>query len=136
MSKIGAKIGDSAEFSVEVTADMVDAFAKLSGDMNALHMDEKFAQSKKFEGRVAHGMLGASFFSRLVGMHLPGKNSLYLSQSLFFRRPIYIGMKVTVKGVVMQTTTATRTVKIKTEILNSANAECLLDGEALVKVLE
>jgi acyl dehydratase len=68
------KIGQKKSFEVVVTESMVDDFAKLSGDNNLLHMDENYAKSNNFKGRVCHGMLLASFFSRLAGMYIPGKN--------------------------------------------------------------
>ena len=74
------EIGQKKKFSIKVTESMVNEFAKISGDFNPLHMDEQYAKSTKFGRRVCHGMLLASFFSRLVGMYLPGKNSLYFSQ--------------------------------------------------------
>ena len=60
------EIGQKKSFEVVVTESMVDDFAKLSGDNNPLHMDENYAKSNNFENRVCHGMLLASFFSRLL----------------------------------------------------------------------
>jgi len=71
------ELGTKEKFEVTVTEETINEFARISGDYNPLHMDENYASSTKFERRVCHGMLLASFFSRLIGMYLPGKNSLY-----------------------------------------------------------
>src|SRR6185295_7235732 len=73
-------VGQSAQFEMLVTEEMVGQFAQLSGDQNPLHVDHQYAAGTSFGAPIAHGMLLASFFSRLVGMHLPGKRALYLSQ--------------------------------------------------------
>ena len=88
-------IGLTKEFSIEITEPMINNFAEFSGDYNELHMDENYAATTKFGKRICHGMLLASFFSRLVGMSIPGKNALYFSQSInfqismFYRRSNY-----------------------------------------------
>ena len=78
------EIGLTKEFKILITKSMVDEFAIISGDFNPLHMDDKYAISTKFGKRVCHGMLLASFFSRIIGMYIPGKMSLYMTQSLKF----------------------------------------------------
>ena len=77
-------IGQINTFQIQITEKMVDDFANFSGDYNPLHMDQNFAKSKNFKNRVCHGMLLSSFFSRLIGMYLPGKNSLYFSFNYIF----------------------------------------------------
>ena len=72
------EVGLCKEFHVDITQSMVDDFAKISGDFNPIHMNEEFAKSTKFGGKIVHGMLLASFLSRMVGMYLPGKYALYL----------------------------------------------------------
>lgn len=128
--------GMRAQFSVRLTEEMIQQFADLSGDHNPLHMDETYAQATPFGGRIAHGMLCAGFFSRLVGMHLPGKYALYISQKTLFRKPCRAGMTLLVAGEVTQKTEAARTISIHTRILDAKNGECLIDGEATVMLLE
>ncbi|MCX6787223.1 MAG: MaoC family dehydratase [Candidatus Kaiserbacteria bacterium] len=127
--------GDTVQFTVVIDETVVQKFADFSGDFNPLHMDVEFAQKTSLGKRVAHGMLGGIFFSRLVGMHLPGLHSLYLSQSLFFRKPIYLGTTVVVSGVILQKIESMKTVKMATEIRDEETGEILVDGEAMVKVL-
>ena len=94
------KIGQTEKFHVTITESLVNDFAKISGDYSPIHMDINYAQSTKFNGRVVHGMLLASFLSRMVGMYLPGKHALYASQSLEFQNPCFVGDEITVSSVV------------------------------------
>lgn len=98
----GKRRKGSAGFTVQVTQGMMEAFAALSGDTNPLHTDEGFARSRGFAGRVAYGMLVASFYSRLVGLYLPGKNCLFQSIEATFNRPVYAGDVLSVTGRVTE----------------------------------
>lgn len=128
------KIGLCESFELQITESMVNDFAKISGDLNPLHMDSKYAESTKFGKKICHGMLLASLFSRLVGMHLPGKNALYFSQTLNFLEPCYIGDNIIIKGELLDKSMATQILTIKTSILKSE--KCLVDGIAKVMLLK
>ncbi len=127
------KIGQTVEFAEKITQTRLDDFAKLSGDYNPLHMDTNYAANTRFEKQVCHGMLLASFFSKLVGMHMPGKNALYFSQTLNFQAPCYIGDEVIIQGEVIDKSDSTRIITIKTLIHNNKGV-CLVDGVAKVLV--
>ena len=120
-------IGLTKEFSIEITESMVDNFAEFSGDYNELHMDEDYASTTSFGKRICHGMLLTSFFSRLVGMSIPGKNALYFSQSINFQSPCFIGDRIIVRGEVTEKSESTHIITIKTTILNQ-DSKCLIDG--------
>ena len=124
-------------FSLErfVSKKDVQDFARLTGDINPLHTNAKFAKKYKFANIVVHGMLGASFFSTLVGMHLPFKNCLYLSQSLKFHIALYPNQKITVLGIVISKSDALRILTLKTEVRNVQD-QVIIDGEAKIKVLD
>jgi acyl dehydratase len=98
---VDIKLGQKKKFQITITESMVNEFARISGDYNPLHMDDIYASSTKFNRRVCHGMLLASFFSRLVGMYLPGKNALYMTQSLKFISPCFINDEITIEGEVL-----------------------------------
>jgi len=125
--------GLTKQFQITITESMINDFAKISGDYNPLHMDEKFAQSRDFKNRVCHGMLLGSLFSRLIGMYIPGKFSLYFSQSLNFRAPCFIEDVVTITGTVTEKHNSTKMLTLKTVISNQ-NENCLVDGIAKVIV--
>ena len=127
-------VGQKVTFSEKIDESLLIDFAKLSGDFNPLHMDEDYALSTNFEKRVCHGMLLASFFSQLVGMYLPGKNSLYFSQSLNFRNPCFVDDEVTIAGEITEKKSNTRIITIKTTI--SRGTTIIIDGTAKVIVRE
>ena len=127
-------VGQKVTFSEKIDELLLTDFAKLSGDFNPLHMDEDYALNTNFEKRVCHGMLLASFFSQLVGMYLPGKNSLYFSQSLNFRNPCFVDDEVTIAGEITEKKSNTKIITIKTTI--SRGVTIIIDGTAKVIVRE
>jgi len=127
------KIGLEHKFTEAITESTLDRFASLSGDHNPLHMDENYAKNTQFKKRVCHGMLLASFFSKLVGMHIPGRNALYFSQTLNFQNPCFVGDTVTVHGQVIDKSDSTKILTIKTSVHNQEGI-CLIDGIAKVMV--
>ena len=126
-------IGTKKKFNVTITEEVVNDFAKLSGDYNPLHMNKEYAASTSFKKRVVHGMLLASFFSRIDGMYLPGKHALYFSQSLNFVNPCFVGEKITVEGEVIDKSIAAKIIKLKTRVTNE-QGKVLVHGESRVLV--
>ncbi len=126
-------IGDIFSFEREITESIVEQFAELTGDRNPLHMDEAFANTTEFNGRIVHGMLLGSLFSTLVGMLIPGEKCLYISQDLRFRRPLPLGSSIKIQGEVMAKSDATRMIDIKTTVVDD-NQQLIVDGLAKVKV--
>lgn len=129
---LGVRVGDTAEFTKTVTSDDVVAFANVTGDTNPLHLDEAYAAKTRFGRRIAHGMLSAGFISAALGTKLaPHACVVYLSQSLRFQRPVYIGDTVTARVEVTKVDATRRFVTLTTTCANQ-NGEELLTGEALV----
>ena len=126
--------GDVYSFSRIITRKDVLDFAKLSGDFNPLHIDKDFGKKSQFKTNLVHGMLASSLFSTLVGMHCPGEKSLYISQTLNFKLPIYCNEQLTVKGTVISKNDSTRLITLKTEILKGEKTAVF--GEAKVKVVD
>ena len=135
MKLVNLSIGQKVEFTEVISESMIEEFAKLSGDYNPHHVDESYARKTRFKKRICHGMLLGSLFSRLIGMHLPGKHSLYFSQSLNFLYPAFIDDKVTVEGEIVKISRSTGIITLKTRITKENNIE-LVTGEAKVVVLE
>src|SRR5687768_2132714 len=90
------ELGLTKKFRVKVTESLVNEFAKITGDYSPIHMEEAYAGTTKFKQRISHGMLVGSFFSRLVGMHLPGKNGLLLSYSIKHLLPCFLDQEIVV----------------------------------------
>jgi len=81
--------GDKKSITVTVTEKMVEQFAEMSGDFNAVHMDEEAAKKTRFGRRIAHGMISAALISRALAMEL-GPGGIYLGQTLKFKNPIFL----------------------------------------------
>ena len=124
--------GLKKKFKVNITKSMANEFAKVTGDYAPIHMDEEYARTTKFNHRICHGMLLASFFSRLIGMHLPGKNGLLLSYSVKHLAPCFLNQEINVEGLVVAKSNATRIITLKATITDSSG-KLLVDG--LLKVL-
>ncbi len=89
------KPGMSESFTKTVTERDVQLFGEVSGDMNPVHFDEKFARSTIFRGRIAHGVLSISFLSTVLGMKMPGPGTIFISATTHFKAPVRIGDTVT-----------------------------------------
>lgn len=89
-------IGDEAGLARTLTWRDIELFAAMSGDVNPAHVDEEFAKSDMFHKIIAHGMWGGALISTLLGTELPGPGTIYVSQTLKFRRPVSLGDTVTV----------------------------------------
>lgn len=125
-------IGMSATFSKTITEADIVLFAGVSGDNNALHINEEYARSTPFGGRIAHGMLTASVISAAVANKLPGPGAIYMSQSLIFRAPVRPGdtvhATVTVKEIVFERN------RVVLHTACTVKGHAVIEGEALVKV--
>lgn len=119
-------------FERHIKKEDVDLFIQLTGDDNPVHIDTKAAQSVGFQSPIVHGMLCASFISTLIGTKLPGYGSVWLSQSLSFNEPVYIGDTLTISGTAISYSINTHISKIGIEISNQHGRK-VLTGEGLVK---
>ena len=127
------ELGMQKSFKVFISENMLDVFGRDTGDYNPLHMNEKYASSTSFKKRVCSGMFLSSFFSRLVGMYLPGKHALHMSQSLNFVNPCFIGETIIVEGKGIDKSAATKIIKLETTITNESGKR-IIDGKAQVIV--
>lgn len=125
-------VGMTAEKHVTVTEERIARFAEASDDFNPVHMDEAFASKTAYRGRIAHGLLSASFGSAVVGTILPGAGSIYLTQTLAFHRPVRIGDVVTARVTVSTIDAESARVTLKCE--GFVGEDLIMDGEAAVRV--
>lgn len=124
------ELGMSAVFGKTVSEADIVAFAGVSGDTNPIHLHDGFARTTRFGTRIAHGMLGGSFISTVIGTKLPGPGSLYVSQTLNFRAPVKIGDTVTARVEIIGIDQARRRVRLLTEC--RCEDVVVIDGEAVV----
>ena len=125
------KIGDSAQVTKTITEQDIEKFAELSGDRNAIHLDEDYARGTRFQRRIAHGMLTASFASTVLAMQLPGPGTIYAGQTLQFRAPVFIGDTLTATVECTEKLDERKWVKFKTTVTNQ-DGKVVVSGEATV----
>tara|TARA_R110002096_G_scaffold16243_2_gene55546 strand:+ start:9104 stop:10288 length:1185 start_codon:yes stop_codon:yes gene_type:complete len=127
-------IGQKAEVIHQITASDIQKFAELTGDDNRLHVDATYAKQTAFKKQVAHGMLGASFISTVIGTKLPGDGALWFSQSLDFLLPVRIGDTITVTAEVLQKNDREESIELSTVIVNQ-HKQKVTTGTAKVKIV-
>ncbi|MBI3555855.1 MAG: (R)-hydratase [Deltaproteobacteria bacterium] len=102
------------EFRIE-KPDM-DAFARLSGDFNPLHTKDEFARTQGFSGRVVYGGLLVAQISRMIGMHLPGKNAIWSKLDVQFISPLFVDEEASLTAEIMTKSEAAQTLILKIRI--------------------
>ncbi|KUO78546.1 MAG: hypothetical protein APF81_10735 [Desulfosporosinus sp. BRH_c37] len=128
------QVGDKANLTRTIAEDDILSFAEVSGDFNPLHLDESYAQTTLFKGRIAHGMLGVSMLSALIGNVLPGPGSIYLSQKVEFKRPVRIGDCITAEVEISAIDDNKGWLILATTCYNQDGLE-VITGEACIKIL-
>ena len=123
-------IGQEASLSNPVTADVIVAFAAVSGDRNPVHVDADYAATTMFKERIAHGMLSAAYISAVFGMQLPGPGAIYISQTLNFKAPVKIGD--TVVTTVKVTELVPEKKRAKFECVCAVDGKPVVVGEAML----
>jgi 3-hydroxybutyryl-CoA dehydratase len=129
------KIGDKASRSLMIDDDTVRAFAEVTGDTNPVHLDDEYASGTRFGRRIAHGMIAAGLVSATLANDLPGPGTVYLSQTLKFKLPVYPGDTVTATVEVLSVRPDKPIVTLSTVCTNQ-DGKVVLDGEAVVLVGE
>jgi 3-hydroxybutyryl-CoA dehydratase len=126
------RVGMSATFSKTITEADIVLFAGVSGDTNAIHINEEYAATTAFKGRIAHGMLSASVISAAVANRLPGPGAIYMDQHLKFLAPVRPGDTVHATVTVRELVAERGRVVLQTTC--TVKGVVVIDGEALVKV--
>ncbi len=125
------RVGQSARFAKTVSESDIYLFAGVTGDMNPAHVNEVYASQTHFKTRIAHGMLAAGFISTVLGCHLPGPGTVYLSQELRFLAPVRIGDTITAQARVTRLDPDRRRVTLATECWNQDGVK-VMQGTAVV----
>jgi 3-oxoacyl-[acyl-carrier protein] reductase len=129
------QIGDTAELKHTITQSDIDKFVDLTGDDNKLHVDKDYTSMTSFKKPVAHGMLGASFISTIIGTKLPGDGALYYAQNLEFLQPVRIGDELRITAEVIKKIDRTKTIELQTDIYNH-HKQKVTTGTAKIKLVE
>lgn len=125
------KIGESASLSHTLIKEDIELFAVMSGDVNPVHVDEKFARDDMFHEIIAHGMWGGALISTVLGTELPGAGTVYRSQTLNFRHPVVLGDTVVVTVSVREKDAANQYVVLECRVVNQ-HGQVVIDGMAKV----
>ena len=129
------KKGDSFKITHEITSEDIQKFVNLSGDNNRLHVDREFTSKTSFKEPVAHGMIGVSFISTIIGTKIPGDGALWYSQNLEFLLPIRIGDRLTIIATVINKIDRLNSIELQTDIINQ-HKQTVTTGIAKVKIIE
>lgn len=125
--------GDKASRTTTITDEMIRAFADLTGDTNPVHLDDAYAAGTRFGRRIAHGMIAAGLISAALANDLPGPGTVYLSQTLQFKAPVYPGDTITTTVEVKSARPDKPILTLSTSCKNQ-NDQIVLEGEAVVLV--
>ncbi|MDP2205835.1 MAG: MaoC family dehydratase [Alphaproteobacteria bacterium] len=125
-------VGMNAVYSRTITDTDLRNFSGVCGDTNPMHLNEEYAANTVFGRCVVHGMLTASLLSTVIGTRLPGPGCLYVSQTLHFRAPVYVGDTVYAQATVQELIAEKRRAILRTECL--VRDKIVLEGEALVQL--
>jgi 3-hydroxybutyryl-CoA dehydratase len=123
-------VGQTASLGKTITEADILMYAAVSTDTNPLHLNAEVAKASIFGERIAHGMLSAGLISAVLGTTLPGPGTVYLGQTLRFRRPVKIGDTVTATVEVTALDPARKQATLKT--VCTVNGKAVIDGEAQV----
>jgi 3-hydroxybutyryl-CoA dehydratase len=124
-------IGETAERTTAITDELVAKFAALTGDINRVHLDDDYAATTFFGRRIAHGMISACLIGTLIGTELPGDGTIYLTQNVDFKAPVYPGDEVTVRLEIVEKIPETKKARLKT-VVHNQDGKLVLDGTAWV----
>jgi 3-hydroxybutyryl-CoA dehydratase len=124
------KPGMSESFTKTVSERDVELFGEISGDVNPVHFDEAFAAKTIFKGRIAHGVLSASYISTVLGMKMPGPGTIFMSVTCRFKAPVRIGDTVTATCTVREVVAEKR--RVVFDCVAKVGDITVIDGEAMV----
>ena len=124
------KPGLSESLTKTVTERDVELFGEVSGDKNPVHFDEEYAKGTIFRGRIAHGMLSASYISTVLGMQIPGPGTIFMSATTRFKAPVRIGDTVVTTCTVREVNSEKR--RVMFDCVCKVKDTTVIEGEALV----
>lgn len=129
------KVGDKSSLTKVFNKEDVLIFSKISMDTNPIHFDSDYAANTRFKSCIVQGPMVASLIGGVLGSHLPGNGTIYISQTTRFIKPVYIGDKVTANVEVIKIRKEKPIVTLRTWVINQ-NDDIVLDGEAVILYLD
>ncbi len=123
-------IGMKASMTKVISEGDVYIFGGLTGDLNPLHINEDFAKTTRFKTRIAHGLIAVSLIAAVLGSELPGAGSLYVSQEVQFKSPVYFGDEITATLEVIEMDIPGNRLTLKTVCTNQ-NGKVVVEGTGI-----
>ena len=128
MNPLGLAVGQKARRSKTVTARDVELYAEITGDRNPLHFDPAFAAGTRFGRLVAQGGITSGMLNALVAMDLPGPGTVFMSQTLKYLAPTYLGDTLTAEVEVLSVKPDKPVCQLKATVTNQ-DGTVVLEGE-------
>jgi acyl dehydratase len=135
MNPLGLTVGQKARRSKTVTARHVELYAEITGDRNPLHFDAAFAAGTRFGRLVAQGGITSGMLNALVAMDLPGPGTVFMSQTLRYLAPTYLGDTLTAEIEVLSVKPDKPVCQLKATITNQ-DGTVVLEGECWTYTLK
>ena len=126
------QIGQIHLEKITITSEHIQKFADFSGDLNPVHFSDEEARAQGFKSRIAHGMVGASFFSKIFATTFPGAGTIYLSQTFKFHQPVYVNETLEYRLEVLAQKEGKPIFTVKTEALGE-DGSIKISGEAIIR---
>lgn len=127
------EIGSQFKATKQITDDVVRAFVELSGDSNPIHTDDEFAKKSRFGRRIAHGMISGALLSAVLGTEFGEKQVVYMSQTMRFVAPVFIGDTITATATVKNIREDKPIVAVET-VVTKEDGTVVVSGEAVLLV--
>jgi len=118
---------------ISFNSDVVKEFAKITGDLNPIHINEDFASTSPFKKPIVHGFLAGSIFSKILGMNLPGEGSIYLFQDMNFLKPIFYDVEYLAEVIVEEIDFVKSKITLITRIYSLDRSIICIEGTAKIK---
>jgi 3-hydroxybutyryl-CoA dehydratase len=125
------KLGQSATLTKTISESDVYLYAGITGDLNPAHVNEEYAKGTFFRRRIAHGLLAAGLISSVIANKLPGPGSVYVSQTLKFLAPVFIGDTVTARVEAIEIKVEENRLRLRTSC-SKQDGTLVIDGEAVI----
>lgn len=126
------KIGDKGSITKKISDKDVEKYAEATGDNNPIHMSDEYAANTIYGERIVQGMLVASIISSVIGTKFPGEGAIYISQSVKFLKPVFIGDIIIAEVEVMAIDIFKKRITLKTNCYRDNGI--VVTGEAVVQV--
>jgi len=123
----------SVNFSLTITASLIDNFALASLDDNPVHMSQDYALEAGFKGRIFHGAGLVSIVSSVIANQLPGPGSILITIESRFLKPAYLGDEVMINVKVDKKLKITNTINLQYTAVND-DSLLIMSGKAKVLV--